>query len=222
MDSRFWTANQFQGRMSCQSQAQGVAKVPEALRKLTPVRFLVRIAPPSADRENLLASAKLVASELGVQVRNPKWTSHDALEVDLFAASRSDVELALAALEPLGKLEFAHDLSEAPRYRTPEDAVGEARTLFNAERYWESHEVLEGIWRTLEGEEKRYVQGIILVCAAFVHHQKGEDEVGLGVLKRAASQLDYSQGIYHGIDVRRLKNSVDLVRGNRTIKPFGI
>jgi len=194
----------------------------DSAKKQDRVRFLARFAPSSMGRTDFLASVKSVAFELGVRARNPKWTSLGALEVDLFATSKGDIQLLLAALEPLGRLEFVHDLGEAPRYRNPEEAVWEARTLFNAERYWESHEVLEGIWRTLEGEEKRYVQGVILVCAAFVHHQKGEDEVGLGVLKRASPQLDYSQGTYHGIDVKRLKDSVDLIREDGAFEPFSI
>jgi hypothetical protein len=191
------------------------------MEALTRVRFLIRIVPLPAGGDSL-TSVRRIASGLGVQVLNPKWTSYGALEVDLFAPSRSGVELALAALEPLGVLEFAHDLSEAPRHLTPDETVGEARALFNAERYWESHEVLEGLWRTLEGEDKRYVQGVILVCAAFVHHQKGEDGVGLGVLKRAEAQLDYPRASYLGIDVRRLKESVARVKDSAELRPFRI
>jgi hypothetical protein len=163
---------------------------------------------------------KSVAKGLGVQVRNPKWTSYGALEIDLFARSRNDVELSLAALEPLGRIEFAKDLGGAPPYRSKENAVGEARTLFNGERYWESHEVLEGVWRTVEGDEKRYLQGVILVCAAFVHHQKGEGEVAFGMLKRAERQLHFGPVTYYGISTRDLIDSVVRAIEGRRLERF--
>jgi hypothetical protein len=194
----------------------------EHSKKHTTVRFLVRIVPERVGRQDLLSSIKSVASDLGVQTRNPKWTSYGALELDFFASSIGDIELALAALEPLGRLEFAKDLGQAPQYRSPEEAVIDARVLFNAERFWESHEVLEGVWRTLKGEEKQYVQGVILVCAAFVHHQKGEDGVGLGVLRRAERQLDYPWIDYFGIDIARLKSMVRGVLESRDFRTFKI
>lgn len=172
------------------------------------MRFLIRIIPLGQDREAFLSLVRSLSANLYVQARNPKWTSYGALELDLFARSKGDLELCVSALEPLGKIEFARDLNEPPRYAPPEDAVREARTLFNAERYWESHEVLEGVWRTLQGEEKSFVQGVILVCAAFVHHQKGEERVAVGVLKRAEKQLTYGNEEFFGIEVRLLRKQV--------------
>jgi hypothetical protein len=88
--------------------------------------------------------------------------------------------------------------------------------MFNSERYWECHEVLEGLWRQKKGEEKRLLQGMILVCAAFVHHQKGEEDVALGVMRRAADQLEYSSESYGGFDVLGMKRNVqDLLKARR-------
>ena len=150
-----------------------------------------------------------MASDLGVSVRNPKWTSYGALEVDLFPRSKGDVELLMSVLEPLGKIEFIKDLGESPPHRSMKETVSDAKFLFNSERYWESHEVLEGLWRVLTGNEKKYIQGVILVCAAFVHHQKGEDEVALGVLKRAEKQIRGSEGDHFGIDSGQLSANVE-------------
>jgi hypothetical protein len=171
------------------------------------MRFLLRIVPPRGENAEFLAIVRSVASNLGVQARNPKWTSYGALEIDLFARSKGDFELCLSALEPLGRIEYFKDLNEAPPYRSIDEAVAEARRLFNSERYWESHEVLEGVWRTLEGEERLFVQGIILVCASFVHHQKREEKVALGVLRRAQKQLQYGRKDYHGIRVESFQVS---------------
>jgi hypothetical protein len=186
------------------------------------LRFPVRIAPRSEKRAVLLSTVKSLGLSIGVRARNLRWTSNGALEIDLFAPCRGDIELCLAAFEPLERIEFVKDLQAAPPFRSTEYVVREARELFSAERYWESHEVLEGVWRTMTGEEKRYVQGVILVCAALVHHQKGEDEVALSVLRRATKQMSLSRRYYHGIDVDGLKGSVARLLDSLDFVPFAI
>jgi hypothetical protein len=185
-------------------------------------RYLARILPAKSNAEDPYTSVKRIVSDLGVQATNPKRASYGALEVDLFAPSRGDVELALAALEPVGRIEFVKDLGEPAHHLTADEAVREARILFNAERYWESHEVLEGAWRSQEGDEKQFLQGLILVCAAMVHHQRAEDETGLGILKRAERQLAFREGFYRGVDVARLRGHVSKALENGALEPFQI
>jgi hypothetical protein len=144
------------------------------------------------------------------------------LELDIFAPSKADIETFLAAVEPLGSFEFWRDLNLAPQHKTEEELFSEARRYFNSERYWECHEVLEGAWRLMNGDEKRCVQGIILVCAAFVHHQKGEDEVALNVLKRALRQLDFGTPRYHGIGVSSLRRRVGNIISSGRFETFRI
>ena len=173
------------------------------------MRFLVRVVPAKVPRRDALDSVRTVSKAFGVEPRNPKWTSYGALELDVFASTRGDFELFLIALSPMVDTEFIRDLNVPPPFRPESELLAEARGLFNAERYWECHEVLEGIWRTKQGEEKLLLQGIILVCAAFVHHQKGEDTVALGVLERASRQLGYPRREYGGFDLERLRKDVD-------------
>ena len=164
------------------------------------MRFLARVLATKVPRADLLQTVRTVARTLGLDPRNPKWTSYGALELDIFAPTRADFDLFVSAVEPLVRFEFARDLNVAPRHRGDDETFAEARGLFNSERYWECHEVLEGVWRTRQGEEKRLLQGMILVCAAFVHHQKGNDAVALGVLRRSA-QLLGSGRRYAGVDL---------------------
>ena len=173
------------------------------------MRFLIRLRATGLAGEKLLAAARAVAKSLGVTPRNPKWTSYGALELDVFAPAGGDFELFVSAMKPLAGVEFTRDLNLAPAHRTDPELFEEARRLFNGERYWECHEVLEGVWRTKQGAEKTLLQGMILVCAAFVHHQKGEEAVALGVLGRAVKQLDFRA--YGGFDVPALKSDVDAI-----------
>lgn len=186
------------------------------------MRFLVRMKAVGVPRENLLEATRTIARNLGVDPRNPKWTSYGALEIDVFSQTKADFDLFLSALGPIADPEFVRDLNSAPGFKPEDELFSEARVLFNAERYWECHEVLEGIWRTKQGEEKRLLQGIILVCAAFVHHQKGEDDVALGVLKRAVKQLEYSAPRYGDFDVRRLRENVGKALRSGELENFGV
>jgi len=184
------------------------------------LRFLIRLRETRVSGEKLLATVRAVAKTLGVSPRNPKWTSYGALELDVFTPSGADFELFIAAVRPIAEIEFTKDLNLAPLHKAEPRVFEEARRLFNDERYWECHEVLEGVWRTKQGEEKRLLQGIILVCAAFVHHQKGEEAVALGVLGRAVKQLDYSEPEYGGFNVVDLKRRVGEIIQSREFSNF--
>jgi hypothetical protein len=172
------------------------------------LRFLIRLKQESPRPGDFLATVTGIAKAFGVDARNPKWTSYGALELDIFTPARADFELFASAIKPLARFEFITDLNVAPPHKEEGELFDDARRLFNAERYWESHEVLEGVWRTRGGDEKRLLQGMILVCAAFVHHQKGEDEAAVGILKRSAAQLEYGGPKFAGFDLEKLRRHV--------------
>ena len=185
------------------------------------MRFLIRLKAPEAPPARLLAAVSAIARTFGADPRNPKWTSYGALELDVFSATRADFDLFVSAARPLAEFEFTKDLNVAPPHKDEGALFEEARSLFNAERYWESHEVLEGVWRNKHGEEKRLLQGIILVCAAFVHHQKGEPQVAMGVLKRSVPLLEYP-GDYGGFRVARIRKDVQNLIGTGSIANFRV
>ena len=62
------------------------------------------------------------------------------------------------------------------------------------ERYWKSHEVLESIWKDSKGQTKNLLNGLILVDAAYVHFQKGENTIFFSILNRSLEKFkDYSR-----------------------------
>jgi uncharacterized protein len=80
--------------------------------------------------------------------------------------------------------------------------------LFNQERYWEAHEVLEEIWHPATGVDRDVIQGLILTAAAFVHYQKNENDICLSILGRARGKLgvvDY----FNDLDIRRLSANIE-------------
>jgi hypothetical protein len=158
-----------------------------------------------------------IASSIGGKAVNPKRTSYGALEMDVFVESRADFDVFLAAIEPIGKIEFYKDLQMAPDFLPATEALAVSVSLFNSERFWEAHEVLESLWRVAEGDEKRLLQGLILVCAAFVHLQKDEKSVALGVAKRSVPLLTWGGPAYHGIDVSSLRRAMEKMVGTETM-----
>lgn len=184
------------------------------------MRFLIRLASSDPSKENFLGSVRRLAATVGADVHNPKWTSKRALELDYFVPSTADSELFLSVLRPIYSIEFVRDLNAPPPHMSEKGLISEARQYFNSERYWECHEVLESVWRRKTGDDKLLLQGMILVCAAFVHHQKGEQEVALSVLRRALVALNVPSTEYRGIDLQLLRGNADRVVRTGTFEPF--
>jgi predicted metal-dependent hydrolase len=103
-----------------------------------------------------------------------------------------------------------------------EEAIRRAIQLFNDEKYWGAHEVLEGVWKSATGTEKEVLNGIILVAAAFVHDEKDEPEICLSILRRAIKKLDSGSNVYHGIDVDRFAALVSEIINSGRIERFTI
>lgn len=89
---------------------------------------------------------------------------------------------------------------------------------FNEQHYWEAQETAEAIWiKTKDPSEKNVVQGLILVGAALVHHQRYEDNVCLSMIHRALKKLDALDQIsetrrpFLGIDMMHLRNELKAV-----------
>jgi predicted metal-dependent hydrolase len=92
--------------------------------------------------------------------------------------------------------------------KTPPDvdaAVLEARRLWNERRFWHVHEALETIWRVKTGDEKRWLQGLILAAASLVHLEKKHDSVTWRMMGDALARLHDAPADYHGWDVARFR-----------------
>ena len=134
--------------------------------------------------------------------------SNKALEFDLFVDNDDDLDTAEKTLSKSSKLLTVKRLDIPPAVPDRLETIREAMSLFNDERFWECHEILEGLWHALKGEEKILVQGIILVCAALVHFQKNETNTAISMLKRYQSKLRWHDRFYEGIDLGRLRMGV--------------
>jgi predicted metal-dependent hydrolase len=60
---------------------------------------------------------------------------------------------------------------------------------FNQGSYYQAHETLEDLWKTLEPPYKRGVQGLIQIAVAMVHRERGNFKGASGVWQKALSNL---------------------------------
>jgi len=127
------------------------------------------------------------------------------IELDI-SVHKNNLELLLEKLTSIGKTDHARLIieEEIEKGQLVEDGI----SYFNNERFWESHEALEGAWKQCTGDEKELIQGLILVAAALVHYQKYENVVCLSVLGRALKKLHNKSGEYYKINVDRVKQKI--------------
>jgi len=172
-----------------------------------------------ADAHELLLKARNLVRSINISIRDLRISTR-RIEVDLSVHIISDLQYVKANLLSLGEFIEADEVRE--RALTKEDAILLSRELFNCEKYWSTHEVLEGVWKISIGEEKNRLNGIILVAAAMVHFQKNEIDVGISILKRAIVKLSRSNSIYFGIDMDLLKKNVMRLINTSDIQIFTI
>jgi hypothetical protein len=144
----------------------------------------------------------------------------DALEFNMFAENEEELEQRKRRLtQGLFKIVSVKPLDTPPKVVDKDEALEEGVQLFNDERFWECHEVLEQAWHVSKGVERDAIQSIILTAAAFVHYQKGEDEICLSILKRAKARMA-SAKTYNRIDLERLERNIEGILDSEKIRLF--
>ena len=135
------------------------------------------------------------------------------IELDIFVKEENLDELIekLAPIAPLDNVRHIIE-EEVDKEKGIEDGI----FYFNNERFWESHEAFEGVWKKCSGQEKETVQGIILLAVAFGHAQRDELSVGIGMLKRVLKKIETSSSEYHSIDIDRIRNNtLEMQKANK-------
>jgi predicted metal-dependent hydrolase len=141
--------------------------------------------------------------------------STTAIELDLFAAP-SDLGRTKSLLEgKISKVVTLRSLESRISTRAEDEVLREGIDLFNQERFWEAHEVLEEIWHPATGVDRDTIQGLILTAAALVHYQKNEKPVCVSILGRAKEKLG-TLDQFKGLDIRSLRFSIKQILKNNT------
>ncbi len=87
----------------------------------------------------------------------------------------------------------------------PQEALAKAIELWNEQRFFEAHEVLEDVWQAAPDEDRLFWQGIIQVAVGCVHHQRGNVHGTAALLRKAADKLADYPDVHHGVDVVQLR-----------------
>lgn len=166
---------------------------------------------PEHSRE-VVYKARDLASDMNVSVRVAR-IAKKFVELDV-SVEQEELDKLLKKLEPIGSVvDIRHVFEEEIE---KEKGITDGIFYFNNERFWESHEAFEGVWKKCFGREKELVQGIILIAVAFAHAQKNELAIGVGMLDRALEKLGTSPSMYHSIDVDRIrKKAVEMQQANQ-------
>ncbi|HEX2027308.1 MAG TPA: DUF309 domain-containing protein [Nitriliruptorales bacterium] len=87
----------------------------------------------------------------------------------------------------------------------PDQALAKARELWDEQRFFEAHEVLEDVWHAAPEEDRLFWQGVIQVAVGCCHHQRGNVHGTVALLRKAAAKLAAYPDVHHGIDVEQLR-----------------
>jgi uncharacterized protein len=81
----------------------------------------------------------------------------------------------------------------------------EGLRLYAEERYWDSHEEWEEIWRESSGAARHFYQGLIQLDAALIHTQRGHWGGVANLLRRSLGHLEECPDRFQGLDVAGLR-----------------
>ena len=184
-------------------------------------RFMVHLKNSGytpKDAETILSNSRDLAYRMNLTIRDCR-ISNKFIELDV-SIPKNNLELLLEKLLPIGEIDhFRHIIEEQIEKN---QLIIDGIFYFNNERFWESHEALEGAWKQSTGDEKELIQGIILIAAALVHYQKYENQICLSVLNRALNKLHNKSGEYHKINVDSVKQKIIEMLGKKEITLFAI
>ena len=172
---------------------------------------------PLNSRE-LVHRARELCSDIGASIRVARVASK-FVEFDV-SVEKEKFDSVVEKLSSIGKLDNARHVVEEEIEQ--EQGIKDGIFYFNNERFWEAHEAWEGVWKKCNGLEKEVIQGIILVAVAFAHSQKNNNSVGLGMFGRALEKIGDFTGMYHNIDVDRIRKLITHMRKTGEITRFQV
>jgi hypothetical protein len=172
---------------------------------------------PEHSRE-IINKARDLTSDLDVSVRVAR-IARKFVEIDV-GVEKEDLNILVEKLSPIGTIDNIRHVFEEEIEK--EQGITDGIFYFNNERFWESHESFEGVWKQCFGREKEILQGIILFAVAFAHAQEDELSIGIGMLHRILEKLGTSPSMYHSIDIDRIRNKATEMQQANNLTIFEI
>jgi len=79
-------------------------------------------------------------------------------------------------------------------------ALAAGVALFNDREFWHAHEAWERAWLTSEGDDKRFLQGLIQLSAAYHHVKRGTYSGGVRLFDAALEKLARFPPDHEGVE----------------------
>lgn len=114
------------------------------------------------DAREILKKARNLAVDSNVILRDVRVAT-DFLEIDVSIPDDAVLPEILSSLGQIGRVIEYQQIED--KYMEKKDSIDYARILFNSQKYWRAHEVLEAIWKRSEDAEKQILNAIILISA---------------------------------------------------------
>jgi predicted metal-dependent hydrolase len=174
---------------------------------------------PSDARHLLLEARTSIPKTDNIIIRDVR-VAQRFIEFDVSLSGQELLDrIVLNALSTIAEFESYEIVKE--ENLSKEEAIDRARNLFNSEKFWKCHEVLEFVWKQAKGDEKKLLNGVILVAAALVHFQKGENEICMSILKRADDKIKSGkEEEYYRIKLDSLKENLRKIIDTGIIIPL--
>jgi uncharacterized protein len=178
----------------------------------------LQFAPSNA--KFILKKSTEITNSLEVIIRDCR-IAHNFIELDLSLEKKENLDKVLNLLKKISSIKEIIEVKE--RHLSKAEAIKRAIVLFNDEKYWWSHEALEMVWKKASGQEKQLLNGLILICAAFVHFQKNEDNICFSILERSMAKfLNIQDSNYYGININKIKTIIREILENTKVITFKI
>jgi len=171
------------------------------------------------DARLLLSKARQIVEKYDILIRDVR-VSNRFIEFDISLGNLEDLEKIRSIFSFIGQYIDGYKVVE--KDLKIEESLILAKKFFNEEKYWITHELLEGVWKKAYGDEKDLLNGLILVAAALVHYQKNEKDIALSIMRRALKKLAAANEKYFGIDIVSIKSQVSEMVKSSIIENFRI
>ena len=89
-------------------------------------------------------------------------------------------------------------------------ALQSGTNAFNRTHFFDAHEILEDVWRTLPrtSAAKKHVQGLVQLAVAFHHESRGNLLGARSVLDRALRNLAGAETSFPALDIEQLRRDL--------------
>ncbi|MGQ0775535.1 MAG: DUF309 domain-containing protein [Pseudonocardiales bacterium] len=88
---------------------------------------------------------------------------------------------------------------------SPAEALPRAQQLIDDGYPFHAHEVLEGVWKSTEGEQRGLWQGLAQLAVGLTHVRRGNPKGATALLRRSADRIGHYAGAPpHGLDIAGL------------------